>query len=345
MKRAETLGGLIGAAKRKPMTVSQDNLVQSSHLENRPQKGPLVLLAGMPGVDLAGWAAESRPVIERHLLKYGGVLFREFKMPDADAFRAVVNVLSTDLLDYSERAAPRTQVKEKVYTSTEFPADQYIPLHHEMSYTRQWPRKIWFYCETPAPQGGCTPITDDREVFALIPDRIKDVFMTRKVMYVRNFGEGVDMSWQVAFQTENPREVERYCDENGIAVEWRSHGRLRTRQVRPATVRHPENGDEIWFNHAHLFHWSNVEPSTRSALLAEFTEDELPRNAMFGDGTPIDPALLDEIRAAYEQVAIRFDWRQGDILMLDNVLMSHGRDPFVGPRKILVAMAESNRTQ
>lgn len=345
MKRAERLGELIGAARRKPMTVSQDNLIQSSHLEDRPLKGPLVLSAGMPGVDLAAWAAESRHVIEHHLLTYGGVLFRGFKLPDADAFRAVVSVLSNDLLDYAERAAPRTQVKQNVFTSTEFPADQYIPLHHEMSYTRQWPRKIWFYCETPAPQGGCTPITDDREVFALIPDRIKDVFMTRKVMYVRNFGEGVDMSWQVAFQTEDPKEVERYCAENGIVVEWRSHGRLRTRLVRPPTVRHPENGIEIWFNHAHMFHWSNVEPSTRAALLAEFKEDELPRNAMFGDGTPIDPALLDEIRAAYEQVAIRFDWRQGDILMLDNVLMSHGRDPFVGPRKILVAMAESNRTQ
>ncbi len=78
----------------------------------------------------------------------------------------------------------------------------------------------------------------------------------------------------------------------------------------------------------------------RNALLAEFKDDEIPRNAFYGDGSPIESSILDEIRDLYMRTAVIFPWRQGDVLLLDNFLASHGREPFVGPRKILVAMAE-----
>jgi len=42
----------------------------------------------------------------------------------------------------------------------------------------------------------------------------------------------------------------------------------------------------------------------------------------------------------YQQEAVIFPWQAGDILMLDNMLTSHGRKPFVGARKVLVGMAE-----
>jgi hypothetical protein len=74
--------------------------------------------------------------------------------------------------------------------------------------------------------------------------------------------------------------------------------------------------------------------------LSEFKEDELPRNAFYGDGSTIESAVLDEIRDIYNRTAISFPWQKGDILMLDNFLVSHGREPYAGPRKILVAMAD-----
>jgi alpha-ketoglutarate-dependent taurine dioxygenase len=36
--------------------------------------------------------------------------------------------------------------------------------------------------------------------------------------------------------------------------------------------------------------------------------------------------------------AISFRWERGDVLLLDNYLVAHGRNPYEGPRKILVAM-------
>jgi alpha-ketoglutarate-dependent taurine dioxygenase len=150
----------------------------------------------------------------------------------------------------------------------------------------------------------------------------------------------LDLSWQDVFQTTDRQLVEEYCRKSLTEFEWRDGNRLRTRQVRQAVVTHPETGDTVWFNHAHMFHVSNLEPSLRASLLAEFSEDDLPRNAYYGDGTPIEDSVLEEIREVYRAAAVTFTWQKDDIMMLDNILASHGRQPYTGDRKILVAMAE-----
>src|SRR5262249_10064494 len=174
----------------------------------------------------------------------------------------------------------------------------------EMSYSNNWPKKIFFFCAQPALEGGRTPIADDRKVYKLIDPRIRDRFLEKKVMYVRNYGEGVDMSWREVFQTNDRADVEEYCRRSGMQFEWKDGDRLRTRYVRQAVVTHPQTGDTIWFNHAHMFHTSSLNPSVREALLSEFKEDELPRNAMYGDGTSIETSILNEVREAYDRSAI-----------------------------------------
>jgi alpha-ketoglutarate-dependent taurine dioxygenase len=96
----------------------------------------------------------------------------------------------------------------------------------------------------------------------------------------------------------------------------------------------------VWFNQAHLFHISSLEPDVRESLLLSFREEDLPRNAYYGDGSRIEDDVLDEIRDVYQQEKVVFAWQEGDILMLDNMLMAHGRTPFIGQRKVLVGMAE-----
>lgn len=331
--------GKFSLVERKSVRLSQEALVQTGYLEGL-EGFPLVVQPNVDNVNLVTWASANRDFIEVQLIKHGAILFRSFAGDSIPRFEQFARAISSQLLDYSERAAPRKEVGSKIYTSTEYPADQRIPLHHEMSYSHNWPTKIWFYCQQPAQQRGGTPIASDRAVFKLIAPEIKERFMRKKVMYVRNYGEGVDLSWQEAFQTEDRAAVEAYCRKVATEFEWRGDDRLRTRQVRQAIATHPKTGETLWFNHAHMFHISNVEPAVRDSLLAEFKEDELPRNAFYGDGTSIEPAVLEEVREIYRQTAVTFTWRQGDIMMLDNFLVSHGRESFVGPRRILVAMAE-----
>ena len=341
MTQKENAAGIIThfPSQRRTVRVTPRTMVQASYFDP-DRRFPLVLSPAVESLDLVAWAAANGADIERQLLIHGALLFRGFNLRSPEQFAKFTSTISPELLEYSERAAPRAEVYSKVYTSTTFPADQPIPLHHEMSYSHNWPTKIWFYCDQPAGHGGRTPIAADREVFGLIDPRIKERFIEKKVMYVRNFGEGVDLPWQEVFQTENRAEVEDYCRRSRMEFKWRGQDRLQTRQVRQAIVTHPVTGDTVWFNHAHMFHVSNLDPLVRRSLLAEFKEDELPRNAFYGDGTPIETSVLDEIREVYRKASVAFDWQKGDVLMLDNFLASHGREPYRGPRRILVTMAE-----
>jgi alpha-ketoglutarate-dependent taurine dioxygenase len=302
---------------------------------------PLVVTPTVEELSLEEWAHANRSFIEACLLDAGAILFRAFSVGSAENFERAARAVTPELLDYTERAAPRTEVTAKVFTSTEFPADQVIPLHHEMSYSHNWPAKLWFYCEQPARARGRTPLANDRVVFRNLGPAIKAPFIDKKVMYVRNYGEGVDLTWQEAFQTDDPAVVEEYCRASRTIWEWRDGWRrLRTRQVRQAVARHPVTGETVWFNHAHLFHPSSLPAEVRTALLSQFAEDELPRNVYYGDGSSIDPAALEEIRRTYDEAATAFDWQAEDVLLIDNFLVSHGREPFEGPRRLLVAMAE-----
>ncbi len=330
--------GGFGAVRRKTVTVAAENLVRRSFVDAL-KSFPRLIEPNAEQLNLIDWARRHREELAQELLQFGVILFRGFALETADRFRELAQVFAP-LLDYRERAAPRTEVSRSIYTSTEFPPDQIIPMHHEMSYSHNWPTKLWFFCEQSPASGGRTPVVDDRRIFSLIPTAIKNRFMEKKVMYVRNYGEGVDMPWQVVFQTEDRAVVEAYCRKSHTVAEWKDGDRLRTRAVRQAVATHPTTGDTVWFNHAYMFHHSNLEPSVRAALLAEFAEDELPRNAFYGDGTPIEPSILEELKALYEREACRFDWQQGDVMMVDNFLASHGREAFSGPRKILVAMSE-----
>ena len=171
--------------------------------------------------------------------------------------------------------------------------------------------KIWFYCSIAAEQGGETPIADSREVFKRIPRHIQEKFNNKQLMYVRNYGNGLDVPWQKVFNTTDRSVVEAYCQKTRIACEWKPDGELRTRQVCQATAVHPQTGDPVWFNQAHLFHVSNLDPHVREALLIAVDEEDLPRNVYYGDGSPIALTDLEAIREVYRDLTIQFPWQPG----------------------------------
>jgi alpha-ketoglutarate-dependent taurine dioxygenase len=300
----------------------------------------LVICPSINRVDLLAWAGKNKEFIEANLLKHGGLLFRGFNLGTSAEFEEFIKVVCGSTLQYRERSSPRTQVSGNIYSSTDYPPDRAIFLHNENSYQNNWPLKIFFFCQTPAEEGGETPIADCRRVLQRIDPEIIERFIEKKWMYVRNFGDGFGLDWQTVFQSSDRSVVEEHCRKNGIAVEWKDGDRLRTRAVRSAMAKHPLTGEQVWFNHATFFHFSTLETDVRKALLNDFDEENLPANSFYGDGTPIEPSVLKRLQAAYAQEAVVFQWKMGDILMLDNMLTAHGRRPFSGTRKILVGMAE-----
>lgn len=325
-------------ARRKTVTISPDDLVTFDYFDSA-RKLPLVIRPRNTSIDLIGWAKVNLPLIESELRLHGAILFRGFAVKRVEQFQQFVNTVSGRAIPYSERTSPRTKVTENVYTSTDYPSDQAIVPHNENSYAITFPRKLYFWCETPAQQGGQTPIGDTRRILAGINEAVLKRFLEKGWMYVRNFTPNLSLSWQTAFQTDEPAVVEDYCRKAAIEWEWTTEG-LRTRQVRPAAARHPETGEAVWFNHAMFFHISSVEPSLRARLMAEYDHKDVPNNTYYGDGSPIEDSVIEHLRHAYDNEMVSFLWEASDLLLIDNMLAAHARAPFVGPRRILVAMAE-----
>ena len=329
----------LGVRRRRPMVISTETLVTTSFLRAE-QRLPFVIQPAVKGLDLTRWTEQHKEFINTNLLQYGGLLFRNFDITTAASFEQFIRCLCGELLEYRERSSPRTQISGQIYTSTDYPADQSIFLHSENSYQNTWPMKIFFFCEKAAEQGGETPIADCRRIYERIAPDIRNRFIEKGWVYIRNFGDGFGIPWQTALQTTNKADVEKHCLKNGITAEWKGDDRLRLRAVRPAIARHPFTREMVWFNHATFFHVSSLEPSVQEALLAEFKEVDLPTNTCYGDGSTIEPQVLDHLREAYRQETVKFPWQPGDILMLDNMLVAHGRAPYTGTRNIMVGMAE-----
>jgi alpha-ketoglutarate-dependent taurine dioxygenase len=328
----------LGSFQRRAVTVTSENLVRFGALPTGDL--PLLVEPAAQGVSLASWASANGPLLEEKLQKHGGILFRGFNLREPEDLETFIRKISGESLEYRERSSPRHAVKGNIYTSTDYPPSHPIFLHNENSYQKEWPLKIFFFCRRAPEQGGETPLADVRKVLARIPPEIRDRFAERNWMYVRNFGDGFGLSWQDVFQTTDKSAIESHCRERGIETEWKEGNRLRTRAVRRALARHPKTGELVWFNHATFFHVSTLERAVREALVEEFADSELPANTYYGDGTPIEPEVLEQLRAAYHTETVSFSWQQGDLLMLDNMLVAHGRAPFTGPRQILVGMAE-----
>ncbi len=337
MSTSKTALGSFGG--RKPVRISEESLVRFSFLDEE-RRFPRVVLPNLEHVNLISYAEVHRELLNSELAKYGALLFRGFRVGGLAEFESLVTAVSSGALRYTERSSPRSQVQGNIYTSTDYPPEHEIFLHNEQSYNQVFPRKIFFYCVIPAAAGGETPIADCRRIFTQIDPAIRDRFARNGYLYRRNFGDGFGLTWENAFQTTDRTAVEQYCREHRIRWEWKDGNRLRTEQVRRCTARQPDTAESIWFNHLTFFHVSTLPAVIREAMLAEFDEADLPNNTYYGDGTPIEPEVLETLRAIYRRETIAFPWQQDDVLMLDNMMVAHGRRPFSGSRKIVAAMAD-----
>ncbi|PCK06921.1 MAG: hypothetical protein COA42_16960 [Alteromonadaceae bacterium] len=290
--------------------------------------------------DLIECYSRNREELGERLLKDGAILLRGFDIKNANDFESVIQKITEDWKPYIEGQSQRQRVQGQVYTSTEYPASQHITLHNELSYASEPPRTIAFFCETPPATGGQTPILDCRDFRQHLEGGVLEPFTEKGVRYVKNMhgGKGFGKSWQDHFESQDREEVEGYLKKGDVDFEWLPNNTLRTSQFRPASVQHPQTNEWVWFNQVDLWHYTNLGKQG-DALVKMLGEANLPTHAFYGDGSPISAETINTIRQARLEQAIIFDWQAGDILLADNWLMAHGRTPFTGARRVLVAMS------
>jgi hypothetical protein len=290
-------------------------------------------------VDLGAWAAEHRAFLVESLYAHGALLFRGFGLATAEDFERVASAIVPELFgEYGD--LPREGTSSRVYGSTPYPANKSILFHNESSHLPRWPLKQFFFCMKASETGGETPLLDCREVARVLDRKIYDRFAEKGLVYVRNFCEGIDVSWQDFFKTTDRAVVEKACKDGGMECEWVKGRQLRVKQRGRAVSKHPITGDTVFFNQVQLHHPFCLDPATRKSLVALFKEEGLPRNVYYGDGSRIEDATMAELDKLFWKTAKAFPWNGGDIIMLDNMLVAHARKPFTGTRKIVVAMGE-----
>jgi alpha-ketoglutarate-dependent taurine dioxygenase len=304
---------------------------------------PLVGIAkekNTPSSQLQAWLQENKDEIEQLLQIHGALLFRGFGVDSAERFEEIARVFCGKLGDYAGGNSPRTRVASHVFTSTEYPKEERISMHNEASYLKQMPAKILFCCLKPAAKGGQTPLADCRRVLNRVDPAVRRRFDRTGIRYVNNLhgGTGLGKSWMQAYGARDRSAVEGRLKADGQAFEWKSDGTLRICMQSPATAHHPATQEDVWINQAEQWHSSSLDSSLREELLSILSEDELPHNAFLGDGSPLDIQDLANIRAAMATEERVFDWQRGDVLLCDNFLVMHGRQPYSGDRTVLAAM-------
>ncbi len=235
----------------------------------------------------------------------------------------------------------RQKVGDNVYTSTEYPQELTISMHNELSYAAQWPTRLLFFCAVAPATGGATPVVDGVRWLAALDEEVRAAF-AGGVRYRQNLhaGYGLGKSWQETFETDSRAEVEAFLAGAGCEWEWKDDDGLRVEAVRPSTIRHPVTGDEVWFNQSDQWHPAALGDETARELAEILPPEELPQSVAFADGTPIPDAYAVQVRDRGLAAAVDVDWHEGDLMLIDNVLVGHGRRPFTGPRRVLVAMSD-----
>lgn len=287
-------------------------------------------------VKASPWFTGNLAQIDQLLHKHGAILFRGFDLKNTADFSEFKDVVFKEVMDYTDASSPRTEINDQVYTSTDYPKEEVIQMHCELSYSHNWPEKLAFFCELPADSGGETTLADTRKVFARIPEDVKDKFRKHGILYYRYLTKEAGLPWYEVFGKNDKEYVESYCLQNNIQFEWLLNDTLKMQWHRPAVRTHPITGEEVWFNHGMFFNHRALPETVK----ANIQIDQLPFNTFYGDGTEISLETFDLIKSAFDQEKFGIKWQAGDLVLVDNLLMSHGRNSFSGDRKILVAMGD-----
>ena len=298
------------------------------------------------------WMAAHHDDIEWTLLTFGAIVWRGFPIAASADFGTLMEGFEGFAPGYAGGTSDRKVVTGQVMEATRTPPEVYIPLHQEMSYMPVSPRLLAFYCKRPSPIGGETVICDMRGLLEALPAPLRHKVTEFDIDYVRNMrSEAVDdwraapvyrhPSWQYRFETGEPAEIEALLKQRGADFEWHGDGSLTFWTRVPGITTHPVTGDLLYFNqmNSQVQHRLTIGDERADAIEAAYgATTARPYSVRFSNGDALAEAEFLAIHAEFERRKIAFQWQAGDVMLVENRLTGHGRNPYEGPRDVQVML-------
>lgn len=300
----------------------------------------------------AAWVARNRPALEHLLGFHGAIILRGFPAATSQDFAALIGAFRDFDGDYTGGATPRDRIAGNVYEATRADAERTLRMHQEMAYLPRHPDMLAFFCRIPAQEGGETTVADMREFTAAAPASLIREIEARGIRYVRNFRApdtaetfvdpifpGYHKTWEQAFYTADKARIEGFCRRNGLDFAWDGDGSLTIVHTAPGFVTHPASGERIWFNTITSQLPNEALYGAKWPAFQDWYRDRpKPYDVRFGDGSPIDTGFIPELNRTMEGLVRGFAWQTGDVMLLDNVVSAHGRQPYSGDRDVQVIL-------
>lgn len=322
---------------------------------------------GTPSRDrLLGWLRDRNGWVRSSLVEHGAILLRGFDVPDARAFEEVARAVEPNLRN-DFFGTPDNRRTDFAFPASEVSGIYPIGQHCEMSYLAEPPRLLFFGCVVPPRSGGETPLADFRRVIEDLDPEVVRRFEQGGIRIVRNFRGAEERRrlwtlprWERFFGTDDRKEAEALCQAEGMEVRWMPGGGAQLIIRQPIFREHPVSGSRVWFNQYIADHLTTsardyrriyrMRPTLRhflswqlvlgvSVLKRLSPSSTLAFLCTYADGTGIPEADMEALRrAVWKRMAI-VPWQRGDVLVIDNRSMSHGRMPFTGDREIVACLA------
>jgi hypothetical protein len=302
------------------------------------------------------WFAAERGHLDALTTQVGAVVLRGFAFRSTDDFARIVDEYPPFEGGYVGGASPRKGISARVFEATRSPAPHLLPLHQEMAYLPTCPNRVAFYCRVAATKGGETIICDMRRFDRSLPDDLRRRVQAHGVLYVRNFrspawstGDAfLDVyhrPWSDVFETDDPDAALAACTAIGLEGEWVGDS-LSVRYRAPGFVVHPVTGESIWFNQisaqapapSSLPERPILSPTYRAEMFESYGDRPRPYETRYGDGSPIPEEDVLAIHDLHRRGTVAFPWEPGDVMLLDNYLAAHGRNPYEGERDVQVGL-------
>ena len=287
-------------------------------------------------------------ILTKKLSEHGVLLLRGLPIHDAQDFSKVAHAFGYKPHELLGGIAHRPLLAPNVVPANELAKEEQIYSHSESTITPHSPSYVFFYAHRAPEKGGEGSVASCLELFQRAQQEMPE-FMSelaeRGMLYTVTYQLGKPATGYSALEEAFGRidegldaktmraqveaQIARYGRGKNTTWQWTDTSLILKHRL-PALRTHPDTKFPAFF--------TGIAAYYKIVMANRASGKAFPRQ-QFGDGTPIPEKYLERLVEITEDIRVLHKWQQGDLLVYDNLLTQHGREPWEGKQEDRVVMA------